>query len=91
VHEISTRLRQGLQNLGFQTGLSESHIVPLIVGSDSEALRLADYLLSNGFLAPAIRAPTVPVGQARIRLSVTAAHSTEQVDELLFTLSQGAV
>jgi 8-amino-7-oxononanoate synthase len=63
-----------------------SPIVPLVVGSNEEALRLSGELLARGFHVPAIRPPTVPVGTARLRLSLSAAHSLQDVDDLVAAL-----
>jgi len=63
-----------------------SHIVPIIVGSPRGARDLAAHLWTQGVFAPAIRPPTVPEGTARIRLSVSAAHTTSQVAHLVQAL-----
>ena len=67
------RLR--LKEAGFNTGVSASQIIPLIVGKNARALALAERLGESGIIAVAIRPPTVPEGTARIRLSVTLDHS----------------
>lgn len=59
-----------------------SHIVPLLVGEESAALRAMALLEEEGFLAVAIRPPTVPVGTSRLRLSFSAAHTIDDVDAL---------
>ncbi len=58
------------------------HIVPIILGSDERALEAARRLKDAGFLAPAIRYPTVGRGSARLRLTMTADHTSEQIEEL---------
>lgn len=65
---------------------SPSHIVPVMAGEPAAALRLADRLWAQGIWAPAIRPPTVPRGTARLRLSVTAAHTEEHIDALVQAL-----
>ncbi len=62
-------------------------IVPLIVGGAAEAVALAGELLHAGFLVPAIRYPTVPNGQARLRVTLSAAHATEDIDQLAAALA----
>ncbi|MCL4160675.1 UNVERIFIED_CONTAM: hypothetical protein GTU68_005448, partial [Idotea baltica] len=57
----------------------DSAIIPIILGESEHALAAADQLFKLGFLIPAIRYPTVPRDEARLRLTVTAAHSEEQV------------
>jgi 8-amino-7-oxononanoate synthase len=56
-----------------------SQIVPVITGANERAVELEHLLLENGFFARAIRPPTVPPGSARIRFSITAMHSREQL------------
>ncbi len=78
LREKSTRFRARLAGLGLDTGASTTQIVPAIVGSSERALELAQALEERGVLAVAIRPPTVPAGQARIRFSLMATH--EDVD-----------
>ncbi len=70
--ELGRRLRDELAAHGCVTG-GGSQIVPVIVGEDEAAVRLALRLQEAGYLAPPIRPPTVPPGTARVRLSLTAA------------------
>lgn len=67
-----------------------SAIVPAIVGGEIEALALSATLFAGGLLVPAIRFPTVARGQARLRVSLSAAHSAAQVDRLAQALSSFA-
>jgi 8-amino-7-oxononanoate synthase len=76
------RLRTKLRAMGFDCGASTSQIIPIIVGSDANAVSLAKHLEAGGFFAPAIRPPTVPEGSARVRLSLTALHTREQLERL---------
>ncbi len=62
---------------------SQSPILPLIVGSSENALDLSARLYQKGLLIPAIRYPTVPRDQARLRITLSAAHSSNQVDRLI--------
>jgi 8-amino-7-oxononanoate synthase len=64
-----------------------SPIVPLIIGDENAALQIANQLQANGFFVPAIRFPTVARGSARLRLTVSSAHSREQIAHLVGTLS----
>ncbi len=82
------RLRDGLRRLGFDTMDSASPIIPLLIGDADAALRLSDSLLAHGIYAPAIRPPTVPAGTSRLRMSVTAGHTPEQIDYVLETLAK---
>lgn len=80
------RLRDQLA--GFLQMPSLAHIIPIIVGETRTARQLAQNLFEQGILSPAIRPPTVPEGTARLRLSVTATHTAEQIDHLANVLRQ---
>jgi len=67
---------------------SESPIQPLILGTSAEALRISAHLREQGILVPAIRPPTVPEGAARLRISLSAAHSEQDVLRLAAALRQ---
>ncbi len=77
------RFKGGLQRLGFNTGVSETPITPVIVGAGELAMRLSDRLLDEGVFAQGIGYPTVPENQARVRTIVTAAHTEQQLDRAL--------
>ena len=68
--------KSGLQRLGFNTGVSESPITPVIVGEAPLAMQLSDRLFEEGVFAQGIGAPTVPRDKARVRTIVTATHTT---------------
>ena len=67
--------KDGLRSLGFDTGLSESPITPVIVGDGALAMRLSDRLFDEGVFAQGIGFPTVARGKARVRTIVTATHT----------------
>jgi len=71
--------KDGLQALGFNTGLSQSPITPVIVGEGSTAMKLSDRLLDEGVFAQGIAFPTVARDKARVRTIVTATHTREQL------------
>jgi glycine C-acetyltransferase len=75
--------KAGLQSLGFNTGLSESPITPVIVGEGALAMKLSDRLFEEGVFAQGIAYPTVARDRARVRTIVTATHTR---DELQFAL-----
>jgi glycine C-acetyltransferase len=75
--------KAGLKALGFNTGLSESPITPVIAGDGALAMRLSDRLFEEGVFAQGIAFPTVPRDKARVRTIVTATHTR---DELQFAL-----
>ncbi|MBA2484993.1 MAG: 8-amino-7-oxononanoate synthase [Nitrospira sp.] len=81
-------LAQGLKRLGFQLTPSESPILPILVGDPDRAVGLAHALLSHGVYAPAIRPPTVPAATSRIRLTITADHTAEHIDDALAALER---
>lgn len=80
-------MREGIQKAGFGTGDSESQIIPIMVGKEQKTLRLADYLEQKGFLATAIRPPTVPKGRARIRITLSSQHTETEITEFLTALN----
>ncbi|HHQ4632206.1 8-amino-7-oxononanoate synthase [Aeromonas hydrophila] len=84
--QLITRFRQGAEALGWQLGASATPIQPLLVGESIAALQLAERLRECGVWAGAIRPPTVPVGTARLRITLSAAHSEQDVDRLLDAL-----
>ena len=63
-------------------------IFPIIVGSEEKALHLSQALWDRGLYIPAIRPPTVPPDQCRLRISLMATHTREQLDELLSALRE---
>jgi glycine C-acetyltransferase len=75
--------KAGLQSVGFDTGVSESPITPVIVGDAALAMQLSDRLFEEGVFAQGIGFPTVARGRARVRTIVTATHTQ---DELQFAL-----
>jgi 8-amino-7-oxononanoate synthase len=79
---------KSLQHLALDTGLSSTQIIPLIVKENGAALELMDFLRKNGVYAPAIRPPTVPQGQARIRLSLSYSHTERDLKRLHNLLEQ---
>jgi glycine C-acetyltransferase len=75
--------KSGLRTLGFNTGLSESPITPVIAGEGSRAMKLSDGLFAEGVFAQGIAYPTVARDKARVRTIVTASHTR---DELQYAL-----
>jgi 8-amino-7-oxononanoate synthase len=85
---LVARLRAHVERLRPGHG---SPIVPIVCGDDRRALAAAAALLERGFLVPAIRPPTVPVGTARLRIALSAAHTSEQVEGLVAALDEIAL
>jgi len=75
--------KQGLQSAGFNTGISETPITPVIVGEAALAHQLSRELFQEGVLATGIGFPTVPKGKARVRTIVSSEHTTEELDRAL--------
>ena len=71
--------KSGLQTIGFNTGLSESPITPVIVGDGALAMRLSDRLFEKGVFAQGIAFPTVARDKGRVRTIVTATHTREEL------------
>jgi 8-amino-7-oxononanoate synthase len=86
-HLIAT-LKQNLQLKKWQLMPSITAVQPLLVGNNHEAVGLSEYLQKSGILVPAIRPPTVPVNTARLRISLSAAHSENDVLKLAEMLNQ---
>ncbi len=84
--DLSARIARNLNLRRWRLLPSKTAIQPLIVGENSETLALSDALASAGILVPAIRPPTVPKGSARLRITLSAAHTETDVDLLIETL-----
>lgn len=82
------QFRQGAQALGLTLMDSFTPIQPILIGDSARALRLSQLLRERGVLVTAIRPPTVPAGSARLRVTLSAAHSTGQVQQLLSALAE---
>ncbi len=85
-HLIAT-LKQHLHLKNWQLLPSETAVQPLVVGSNHQAIGLSEYLQKLGILVPAIRPPTVPVNTARLRISLSAAHTEQDVIKLAEALN----
>jgi 8-amino-7-oxononanoate synthase len=81
--QMADYLRSQLRLIGFDTGASCSHIIPLMIGDEAKTIRLAQWLKTSGMLAIAICPPTVAPGTARIRLTLSSAHTLEQINDLI--------
>jgi 8-amino-7-oxononanoate synthase len=87
---LVSRFRDGAAQLGLPLADSDSAIQPLLVGDPDRAVAMSEDLAGHGFLVGAIRPPTVPAGTSRLRITLSAAHSEDQVDGLLEQLSRSA-
>lgn len=76
-------LRDGLKGLGYDTGLSETAVVPVILNDETRTALFARKLRDHGIIAAPVMFPAVAQGAARLRLCVTAAHTQEQLGYVL--------
>ncbi len=72
-------MREGLRNLGFTLGKSESQILPLVIGDAEKCMAFSERLLEKGVFAHGIRPPTVPEGTSRLRITLMATHTHEHL------------
>jgi glycine C-acetyltransferase len=79
--ENTTYLKSEMEKLGFDTGRTETPIVPIIIGEVAKAKEFSRRLFEEGVFAMALGFPTVPQGTARIRVMNTAAHTQEDLDK----------
>lgn len=86
--QLIERFRSGCQQLGYELMDSPTPIQPILIGDAAEAMRISGELEARGIFISAIRPPTVPAGSSRLRVTLSAAHSEEQVDRLLDALDQ---
>jgi len=84
--QLIARFRAGAEGLPWRVLPSGTAIQPLIVGTSAAAIGLSQRLMDRGMWVPAIRPPSVPQGTARLRISLSAAHSDADVDALLAAL-----
>ena len=87
LQQLIQQFRQGAQALGLNLMDSPTPIQPVLIGDSGQAMAISAKLREQGILVGAIRPPTVPAGSARLRITLTAAHSAEQVQQLLDALA----
>lgn len=80
--------KQGAQKIGLELWPSDSAIQPIMLGNSAKALAWSEQLKQDGFWVGAIRPPTVPKNQARLRVTLSANHSAQQIDDLLNVLEK---
>ena len=85
---LIARLRERVRPARWTLLPSQTPIQPLVIGGHREAVAVSEHLAARGLLVPAIRPPTVPEGTARLRISLSAAHSLEDVERLAAALSE---
>jgi 8-amino-7-oxononanoate synthase len=90
LHEKSTYMRNGLTDIGFDLGHSNTHIMPIMIRDETKAMFTHVALLENGVLMVPIMYPAVKEGEERLRLNVTRGHSYEDIDQALALLEKFA-
>jgi 8-amino-7-oxononanoate synthase len=88
LQNLIAQLRSGLSDLQWQLMPSPTAIQPLLIGDNQQALALSDVLREHGIWVAAIRPPTVPQGTARLRITLSAAHSAADVSRLIEALHE---
>ena len=86
LNKLIEQLKSGLHCKRWQLASSATPIQPLIIGSNDEAVKASECLQQQGILVPAIRPPTVPTNSARLRITLSAAHTSADVDQLITAL-----
>ncbi|HSI43694.1 MAG TPA: 8-amino-7-oxononanoate synthase [Methylotenera sp.] len=88
LQSLITYLKANLNTTKWQLMPSDTAVQPLVVGGNHEVLALSEYLQARGILVPAIRPPTVPLNTGRLRISLSAAHSLEDIKQLIAAIHQ---
>ncbi|SHM82400.1 8-amino-7-oxononanoate synthase [Anaerosporobacter mobilis DSM 15930] len=78
-----------LHNAGFNTGNTETPIIPIMLGADENAIKMTTYCQNNNIFVLPVISPAVPVGQARLRVNVTAAHTSEDIKTVADIIIKG--
>jgi len=86
LRERARQVRAALREAGRDLPAGDSPIIPVVFGSEEAALGAAERLREEGFLAPAIRPPTVPKGMSRVRITLSSEHTDEEIERLLRVL-----
>jgi 8-amino-7-oxononanoate synthase len=86
--ERSAKLRVKIQELGFDTAKSSTHIIPIILKSEELTLKAYNFLRDKKIIVSAIRPPTVPANSSRLRIALTLKHSNEDIEKLLTFLKE---
>ena len=88
LHRLIAQLRSGMADLPWQLMPSETAIQPLLIGDNMQSLKLSEGLRERGIWVAAIRPPTVPQGTARLRITLSVAHTETDVDQLIGALHE---
>jgi 7-keto-8-aminopelargonate synthetase-like enzyme len=88
LQENTAFMHRELRSLGFDLGSSQTQIIPIMAGEASTAVAMAADLKEQGIFLQAIRPPTVPAGSSRLRLTVTALHTRQQLEQVITALKK---
>ncbi len=88
LQELVERFRENSRRHGLEIMDSETPIQPLQCGDETTTMAMSAALEREGFLVNAIRPPTVPEGKSRLRVTLSALHTTEQIDTLVQALAR---
>ena len=84
----TTTISQHLQTLGYDLAQSQTHIIPVLVGDAQKTVEISEHLYNRGIYLYGIRPPTVPEGQSRLRLSVMATHTDDDIAQVLDAMTE---
>jgi len=87
---ISKYIRNALSDIGFKVKDGITPIVPVIIGDNSIVVQIKDFLIRQGIFVGAVRYPTVPYGSARLRISLQAVHSDDDLEKLINAMRKTA-
>ena len=90
LRENSQYFRQSIQEAGFNPLPGDTPIVPIIIGETADAIRMSDMLLDEGIFVTGFGFPVVPEGTARLRCQISAAHTRDDLDYAVRTISSVA-
>lgn len=87
LRDLSAILRARLRDVNFNIGASNSHIIPIILGSEDVTIEAQKYLKANNIIVSCVRPPTVPVGTSRLRIALTSLHTEADLEVLIAKLN----
>jgi 7-keto-8-aminopelargonate synthetase-like enzyme len=87
--EVTRKMKSGFDAMGYNTGPSQTPIIPIVIGDDEKTFMLWKFLRDKGIFTTPVIYPAVPQGQALIRTSYSAAHTDEELDTILAAFEEG--
>ena len=89
IRRLATRLRGGLEAIGFETIVGDHPIVPILIRDTAKTSALVQQLFDNNILVTGLKYPVVPKGEEELRLQISANHTEEDIDYVLEVLGGG--